>query len=123
MKKIVGLFLILFSVNCFAEWTMVSVNETNTASLYVDLSTKRNVGGYVRVWILLSKENTNSRFKSFKSLEELDCYGERKRTLQMTPYADVMGSGSSLGTEYGDGRWSYIVPGAMESFMFKAVCR
>lgn len=123
MKKIIGLFLLLFSINGYCEWTIVSVNETKTTSLFVDLSTKKSVGGYVRVWILLSRENSDSRFKSFKSLEEIDCSGERKRTLQMTPYTDVMGGGSSLGTEYGDGRWSYIVPGAMESFMFKRVCR
>ncbi len=127
MKKFFGLFLILFSVNCFANWTFVSANDDNSIKTYLDFSTIKKIGAFKRVWSLMDfskpNENISSKISSFKVLEEFDCNGERRRTIQITSYSGRMGSGNSLGTENGDGQWSYVAPGTIEMATFKKICK
>ncbi len=44
MKKLLAIVLVLFSVNCFANWTFVSTNDDNSIKTYLDFSTIKTVG-------------------------------------------------------------------------------
>ncbi len=127
MKKLLAIVLVLFSVNCFANWTFISSNEDKSVKTYMDLSTIKIVGGNKRVWTLMDfskpNENISAKISSFKILEEFDCNGDRRRTIQITSYSGRMGSGNSLGTESGDGQWSYVAPGTIEMATFKKICK
>jgi hypothetical protein len=122
MKKIIGLFLTLFSVNCFAEWTLVSTSNDDTVKIYVDFSTKKKIGGYMRVWSLTDSTRTDIKMVSFKVLEEYDCGLDRIRVLQMTAYSGRMGGGNVLNTSKGDNSWNYITPSTVEERLFKKIC-
>ena len=60
---------------------------------------------------------------SFKVLEEFDCRGEKRRTIQISAYSGRMGSGNTLGTENGNGQWSYVAPGTIEMGTFRKICK
>ena len=122
MKKLLTIFLLLFSINGHCEWTQVTTNEKGDSKLYLDFSTKKNVNGYTRVWVLLDINRTDVNYKSYITLEQFDCSGERKKTLQLTPYSGSMGRGSSSGTQNDNFNWTYITPGTVEANMFKQVC-
>ena len=122
MKKLLTMFLLLFSVNGYCEWTQVSTNEKGDSKLYLDFSTKKNVSGYTRIWVLLDSKRPDDKYKSFITLEEFDCSGERKKTLQLTPYSGSMGKGNSAGTLNENFNWTFVTPGTMEATMFRQVC-
>jgi hypothetical protein len=122
MKKVIGLFLILFSVNSFANWTFVSSTADNTLSVYVDFSTKKKVGGYIRVWSLMDKNKTSEKVRSFIVLEEFDCSLDRNRVIQMSSYSEPMGKGNVINSLGGNNPWNYITPGSVEARKFRMVC-
>ena len=122
MKKVIGLFLILFSVNSFANWTFVSSTADNTLSVYVDFSTKKKVGGYIRVWSLVDTSRTFKKVHSYKVLEEFDCSLDRTRLIQMSAYSGRMGVGDVINTTKGDNSWDYIRPKTVEEDVFKRIC-
>jgi hypothetical protein len=122
MKKIIGLFLVFFSVNCFAEWIFVSSTTDDTIRIYVDFSTKKKVGGYIRVWSLMDKNKTGEKVRSYKVLEEFDCSLDRNRVIQMSSYSEPMGNGNVINSLGGDNPWNYITPGSVEAGKFRRVC-
>lgn len=121
MKKIIGLFLMVFSVNCFADWINVSTTEDGIAKFYVDFSTKKKVGGYIRVWSLMDLNRTH-KIRSYKALEDYDCNADRIRLIQLTSYSGRMGSGSVIETTRGADEWDYVIPGSVEATKFRRVC-
>lgn len=122
MKKIFGLFLIFFSVNCFADWTLLSTSHDETIKTYVDFTTKKKVGGYIRVWSLTDSSRTDKKILSFKVLEEYDCSLDRIRLVQMTAYSGRMGGGNVINTIKGDSSWNNIALGSVEDRLFKRIC-
>jgi hypothetical protein len=123
MKKLLAIVLVLFSVNCFANWTFVSTNDDNSIKTYLDFSTIKTVGGFKRVWSLMDFSKPKDNISSFKVLEEFDCRGEKRRTIQISAYSGRMGSGNTLGTENGNGQWSYVAPGTIEMGTFRKICK
>jgi hypothetical protein len=123
MKKVIGAFLILFSVNSFANWTLVSTGDDKSTKIYMDFSTIKIVGGNKRVWTLMDFSKPNENISSFKVLEEYDCNGGRRRTIQITAYSGRMGSGNSLGTENEGSQWSYVAPETIEMGNFRKICK
>ena len=122
MKKIIGLFLMFFSVNCFAEWIFVSSSTDDTIKIYIDFSTKKKVGRYIRVWSLMDKNKTGEKIRSYKVLEEFDCSLDRIRVIQMSSYSEPMGSGNVIDSLGGNNAWNYITPGTVEAGKFRRVC-
>ena len=122
MKKLLAMVLVLFSVNCFAEWIFVTSNKDDTVKIYVDLSTKKKVGGYIRVWSLTDTNTSYKNVHSYKVLEEFDCSQDRTRVIQMSAYSGRMGGGSVINTSRGDGNWDYMRPGTIEEVLFKRIC-
>jgi hypothetical protein len=122
MKKLLAIILVLFSVNCFAEWSFVTSSTDKTIQIYVDFSTKKKVGGYIRVWSLVDTSRTFKKVHSYKVLEEFDCSLDRTRLIQMSAYSGRMGVGDVINTTKGDNSWDYIRPKTVEEDVFKRIC-
>lgn len=123
MKKIIGLFLLLFSINGYCDWVNVGESDDGNYTTYVDFNTKKTVGGYIRVWTLMDMKKPEGNIKSLIALEEFDCSTDRKRTIQLTGYKDSMGAGGTVGTEEGSKRWTYVIPNSLIDIMYKSVCK
>jgi len=107
--------------NCFADWTLTAVGGDDKISVYADLSTKKYVGGYIRIWSLTNTTKSGEKFRSFKSFEEYDCTQDRKRIIQITAYSGQMGTGNVLGTEK-NGGWDFVTPGSVDAVHLKKIC-
>jgi hypothetical protein len=123
MKKIIGLFLLLFSINGYCEWVNVGESDDGNYISYVDFNTKKTVSGYIRVWTLMDMKKSEGDIKSLIALEEFDCSSDRKRTIQLTGYKGSMGTGGTVGTEEGGNKWTYVIPNSLIDVMYKRVCK
>jgi hypothetical protein len=123
MKKIIGLFLLLFSINGYCDWVHVGESDDGNYTTYVDINTKKTVGRYIRVWTLMDMKKPEGNIKSLVTLEEFDCSSDRKRVIQLTGYKDSMGTGGTVGTEEGSMRWTYVIPNSLVDVMYKRVCK
>ena len=123
MKKLLTIFLLLFSINGYCEWTRVGNSEDKDITIYIDKSTIKRVGGYIRVWSLWDMQKPNNKMLSMMSLEEYDCSNEKKRVIQLAGYTGRMAGGNSVGTQQGDNNWSFVAPGTVGTNIHNEVCK
>jgi hypothetical protein len=127
MKKIIGLFLILFSVNCFAGWELYAGGDG--VDVYIDLSTLRKIDKKERVWTLSNYsvrknfKGLNKDYQSIKSYYEVDCSEEKSRILSMQFFSDAMGNGEVIYSNNEYGNWNFHAPGSLGSSLIRVVCR
>jgi hypothetical protein len=103
-----------------AEWVLVS-NSANGDQHLIDIQSIRTMpNGYKRAWkradYLEPAENGNTGYKSF---DEYDCNGGRKRLLQATMFRGIEVST----TVNSPGNWDYILPDSNAESLFNFVCR
>ncbi len=125
IKKLAVIFLFL-PLACFAEWTIVGVNDSSIH--YLDFSTISKEGSLVRAWDLidLEKFKINSKFDTYnstKSYIEYDCKKRKFQYLSISQYSEKGAAGNVVFTAaYNDPDWQYIGPGEMIEIKFKAAC-
>jgi len=116
MKKLTTIFLLLFSINGYCEWTSVSFTDEGIS--YVDFSTIKKSGNYLRSWGLTNyKDNTSQVY-----LTEFDCVEDRSRDLSLTGYSGPMGTGNPRTVNI-TSKWDYHRPNTMGFILLKSVCR
>jgi hypothetical protein len=117
MKKLLTIFLLLFSINGYCEWTKVLTG--NSSVHYVDFSTIKKTGAYLRVWDLIDYEDKTSEI----GLSDYDCDQERTRIISITKYSGPMVTGTSRSLTTKTPEWVYEIPNTTGHLMLKRVCR
>ena len=125
MKQLLlGLMLLVVSGTASAAWTVADENANNT--LYVDRSTIRRSGNFVKMWNLFdykkAKVIRGDSNLSARTQDEYDCAVEKLRQLAFTTFSGQMGSGAVNYTDSDTGKWEPVAPGSMGETMWKIAC-
>ena len=101
------------------QW--LRVGEVTGGTFYIQPAAPQ--GGYLRYWerIDFSTRQQDTGDHSMISLMELDCAGQRSRTLEMIGYTGPALSGRAV-PEQGSGRWTAITPGSIGHDAAQIVC-
>ena len=116
MKKLLTIFLLSFSINGYCEWVKVTSGTTGTQ--YIDFSTIKRNGKYLRVWDLIDFNNKTSQI----SLTQFDCDEERTMLISLTGYSGSMGTGTPSSTPINP-KWEYEIPNTNGYILLKRVCK
>lgn len=114
-KAVLILLLIAVASPVWAEWSKI-FHEVDGKTHYIDLSTIRKNGQFVKVWELADLKEMILGISSAAFLKEYDCKEERERILSSNPFSGKMGSGDRvllprLPNEWKPNEWQYILPG------------
>ena len=125
MKKLLmGLLMLLVSGAAVAEWTIVDVDDE--LALFVDRTTIRRNGNFVKMWSLIdykkAKVFEGTSDLSERSQYEYDCKEERMRRLALTTFSGQMGSGAVTYTNSDTGNWVPVAPGSVAEAHWKIAC-
>ena len=128
MKKLLCIFLIIFSSQSFAEWEHIITDIMETEG-YVDFDNIRESDGYIFFWQLINyaepqefPEDGESHH-SYIMYMQADCKLFRTKILQATPYSQIFGKGYSYQSVEGDGSWKYPPPKTIMDRTLKRVCK
>ena len=125
MKKLLSLFLLLFSINGYCGW--FKVIESDSTTTYIDDSKIKNKDKFIRVWVLTDQKNpvkldNGKVYQSYVSFVEIDCRDDKSRDLSTTLYQDSMGRGNPLINLNEVSKWSFSPPGSVGDSLIKFSC-
>ena len=125
MKLLMGLLLLLVSGAASAEWTYAG--ESDEFIHYVDRTTIRRNGNFVKMWSLTdykkAKVINGTSTLSQRTQEGFDCKGEKWRTLALTTFSGQMLSGTVNSTDSSDTeKWVPVPPDTFSEKMWKIAC-
>lgn len=124
MKKILSLFLLLFSINGYCEWT--KVKEDDELTRYVDFSSVKRNGNFVRVWeqskFKLPQSSSYGNYQSSNLLTEYDCKEDKFRILSLIQYSELTG-GNIVFQRQQPTDWVYSPPNSYVSSLSKIICK
>lgn len=96
----------LEAANAAERWTRIFSDSDMT--LYIDTSSIRPQGQYLKAWLLMSKQSPiiagKIQFKSVVSLEYFDCSNMTRAAKQLTYHPDVNGTEEQVGSTFFDDR-------------------
>lgn len=103
MKKAALIVLMMVCTSFTAEavsdrWTRIFSDADR--SVYLDTSSIREQGKYLKAWTLLSNKNWNGRFNSVVSLDYFDCATRRRAVKQQSYHPDVDGVENEVGHSF-----------------------
>ena len=105
MKKVLFIFLIIFSSHTFADWHYLGKADNKsggTSFTYVDKKNVRKSDGYVLFWMLLDfiqvQKVVNLNYQSLKVLYKADCNMLSTKTLSIVYYRENKGLGGVIKT-------------------------
>jgi len=124
MKKLLFIFLIIFSSQSFAEWELVA--ESVNDKYYIDFDNIRENGGYIYYWLLVNQKEAKKigqfYYKSGKEYVQADCKIFRNKVLQYFIYPEEFGTGNLIDMVDGNGSWFYPPPKTVGDSILKRVC-
>jgi len=109
MRAILCAILLLAAASAWADW--VKLTETTDTVYYLDPALISDNGEFRRVVVLQSyatqePAGTRSRRVSY----EIDCGGERLRSVAVTEYSEPMAQGKSVNSWERQSEWLYVAP-------------
>jgi len=109
MRTILFVVVLLAATSASADW--VKVAETTDTAYYVDPASISNQAGFRRASIIqdYAKQapgGTRSRRVSY----DIDCAGERLRSVGATEYSEPMAQGKSVNSWADESEWLYVAP-------------
>jgi len=124
---LLALLLITTNANAYAEWTYFSKNVGGDILFYDKSSVKRN-GDKVKVWTYMNilpddKEAKSLNMGSGRSLEEIDCVNETRKTLSFQSFTKQNLEGDMRNVSITNRPITYIVPDSSEAILMKLVCK
>jgi hypothetical protein len=126
MRKL-ALVLLLAAMPAWAEWSEVS--ETDKFFVYVDKSTLRKRGNYIKLWVMFDfkkpqkPQGGGREFRSSLLQKEFNCGEEQGRTLASTFYAEGDGRGDVVWTSNTPHEsWEPVIPGTIGMSVFESAC-
>lgn len=108
MRALLIPWLVLAATPVWADW--VKVAATADASLYVDPSAIARQGGIRRVPVVHDYATPEGSVHSRRVTYEIDCAGERMRSVSVVEYAQPMARGEPVAAREGDSTWLYVAP-------------
>ena len=121
-KLMLASLLLLISSSVWAKWELVGFDVEENI-YYVDLSTKRVVNNFPRVWSLVSYPKVMLNFMSYRYLLEIDCKEERARVLSGTWFSEATALGKIVNSHDSSSPWSYIAPDSMNTKFMNLLCK
>jgi len=109
MRAILCAILLLAAASAWADW--VKLTETTDTVYYLDPALISDNGESRRVVVIQSygtqePAGTRSRRVSY----EIDCGGERLRSVAVTEYSEPMAQGKSVNSWERQSEWLYVAP-------------
>jgi len=126
MRRVLATVLLtIVSTSALADWVYVTGNDF--ATLYMDFSTLRRQGNFVRVWTLSDwakpeKLSDEVSYRSSRTLLEYDCIEEMTRIRASVAYADAMGKGTAVLSTTMISEWAHIPPESLAREMWEVAC-
>ena len=125
MKKLLFLFLLIFSSQLFAKWELVT--ESANTKFYIDFDTIRESDGYIFFWELVNLKEAEKfgryYYKSFKTYKQADCKLFEVKYIQNTYiYSHEFGRGNLIQEVEYDGAWLVPPPDSNLDTILKRVC-
>jgi len=126
MKKLLlTLLLAVVSSSAMAEW--VKLDENAKLTIYFDRATVRKSDDMSYFWLLFDYKNDqqdipNETFRSMKYKLEIDCTGERTRSLYTSHIAGNMGFGDVVAVINEPAKWIPIVPDSLSMTLWRGSC-
>ena len=124
MKKLLLIFILLFSSPSYAKWTKITATEDPDRTYYIDVGKVKKKDGYVYYWELSDYLKPNEwKHMSSKTLMEGDCNIPRKaRQIYANYHSQPMGNGSASMSSSEKLDWQYSVPNSVLERMLNFAC-
>jgi hypothetical protein len=122
MRAILTAVLLLAATSAWAEW--VKVTETGDTVFYADPASIADKGSFRQVSVLQDYAAPEpGGVRSRLLLYEIDCTGERLRSLSVTEHSDPMAQGGRMNSREGESEWMYVAPRTGSNITSKATYR
>ena len=122
MKKLLLIFLIIFSTSLHAELKLISQNIDET-KYYVYSETIKKIDGYIYFWSLSDYPKNEFGSMSNKYYFQTDCRLGRVKPLSYTFFTESMGLGEISTSNDEPSNWEFVVPGSAFKDMVDYVCK
>ena len=122
MKKLLLIFILLFSSPSYAKWTKIGASDSNR--YYIDVGKVKKKDGYVYYWEL-SDYLKPDKWKHMSSitLMEGDCNIPRKaRQIYANYHSQPMGNGTASMSSSEKQDWHHSVPNSALERMLNFAC-
>jgi len=123
MKKIIGLFLLVFSSTSFSsDWKEFS--KTDADKFYIDKESisKIDSDNYT-YWILRSSLDNNEKIRSVKTKDIMNCKKREYRITYMIQYSGPMGQGNTILEGNVSKPFIPVRPDTIEEDIHKTICK
>jgi hypothetical protein len=109
MGAIVTAVMLFAATSASAQW--VKVAETTDTVFYVDPASVGNKGDFRQVVVIqdYAKQEPGG-VRSRRLLYEIDCTGERLRSLSAAEHSEPMGGGKRVNSWERESEWMYVAP-------------
>lgn len=126
MKYLLAWMLLLASP-AWAEWSPFG-ETANGDKYYLDLTTFRKDGGFIRIWELRNFSQKREFAKtqgvlSTRYRTEWDCKNEKMRYLTMSAHSELDARGEVLNQDQQESRWHDIAPSTLIAEKLKLFCK
>jgi hypothetical protein len=109
MRAVLSTLLLLAATSAWAGW--VKVTEVSDTVYYVDPELVSNKGSVRRVSVIHDYAKPEpGGVRSRRVLYEIDCAGERLRSLSATEHSEPMAQGKSVYSWERESEWLYVAP-------------
>jgi hypothetical protein len=109
MRVVLSALLLLAATPAWAGW--MKLTEANETAYYVDPAPVGAKGSLRRVSVIQDYARPEAGgVRSRQVLYEIDCTGERLRSLSVSEHSDPMGQGKRLNSWERESDWLYVAP-------------
>ena len=108
MRAIMSGVLVLATASAWADW--VKVTETTDTAYYVDPASISDKGDFRQVLVVqdYAKQAPPGGVRSRRLSYDIDCAGERLRSVAGTEYAQPMAQGPTVNSWQSESEWLYV---------------
>jgi hypothetical protein len=111
----------------YAEWELISGDDSAGLTVYADRKTIRRQENLVRMWQLYDYKAIQTvagdSLLSIQRHNEYDCAQGRTRMLAYTWFSDNMGRGRVVYKTADEQQWAAVVPRSIDHALWKVACR
>ncbi|MEP6959991.1 MAG: surface-adhesin E family protein [Nitrospirota bacterium] len=119
-------FLLLSTGPLYAEWELVSGDDSAKLTVYVDRETIRRQGNLVKMWQLYDYKTVQTvagdSLLSIQRHNEYNCTELRTRMLAYTWFSSNMGRGRVVYKTADEQQWEPVVPRSIDRSLWKVAC-
>ena len=126
MKTTLFTFLLIFSLQSYADWSLIYKDPTIKSEYFLNLNNYKRNQDKVKAWTLenfLELEKINAlEYRSVKSYVEFDCEASQLRILAHSLYEENMGKGKTVYSKGSPLEWMKINKNTVFSGYSQVLC-